>query len=325
MREQKRVSDKSFLAGFVEGASSVMVTNQDGKHGQNFYFRIALANRDRGVLELINDALGRRGHFWTASLGDALNAYKLVFSGDAAKSVFELLRDYGIVYADRAADVLVFLDLQEELRRKKREATRLRRIALQRTTKGDDPKVSDVPEYKRLCEQRDEIATRLKDSFSHCWCPNDDRKAELSERATPQYIAGIFEAKGNVARDKIRSTVFRLGISFTRQPYLLTLIARKIGYGNLYSDAWWLVSRRIDIMRFCLLIGEHVVLGRHDLDDVVELIITHTNQRHRKHIPLEIHYDESAPVVPDLDRGDGDDDDDDDDEGDDDEGDEDQA
>ncbi len=184
---------KSYIAGFCDGDGSICI----GKCTRGFQLKLEFTQCNKEFLNKINELFQTDGHIYTDSRSEKYiseNASSLRFCGLKALPFLNIVKDYGIIKAKQAELGIEF---------------------------------SSLINKQNIHEMKLEYYNKMK---SH----NADKKSYEKDynRINNAYIAGLFDAEGNVYLNLIKNKYY-VKITQRSDPLLLENIKKFLGYGNI--------------------------------------------------------------------------------------------
>lgn len=227
--------DPSYIAGFVDGDGSVnlSLTGPQGKQG--YLLKVEISQCNEAFLHMINGQFGHAGKIYRDNRRDKYRGetnYALRFCGKAAKPILDILARHGIIKAKQACLALEFLDL---------------------------PRMNAGIEKEKMRQEMSAL--------------NADKSYEkpMSRMSAP-YIAGLFDAEGNVYSSQDINGKVRNYVKITQKsdPAVLQQIVDFLGYGYVSEKSRWRIYGQDDITAFHAATTPYLHIKKVKLDALVK-------------------------------------------------------
>lgn len=227
----------SYIAGFCDGDGSICI----GKCNTGFQLKVEFTQCNKMFIEALNGHFDNIGKLYVDSRKKYVNeqAYSLRFCGHKAKSVLQLVADYGVIKAPQAKLAIEFLDLvnKPNLRDKKEEYC-------QRIKSMNDDKLSYEKDY-----------TKVNDA----------------------YIAGLFDAEGNVYISE-PTPKFRYYVKITQKSDAVVVdkIQKYLQFGNISASEPYRIRfmSKANVNKFHNVVQEYCLIKLEKLQELVAIVNT---------------------------------------------------
>lgn len=207
--------DPRYIAGFCDGDGSINISKVGPAGKQGYLLKAEISQCNEKFLSTINASLGGIGKIYKDSRESKYRgetSWTLRFCGKVAKPLLEIMATHGIIKAKQACLGLKFLDL---------------------------PRMNAGAEKEIVRQQMSAL--------------NADKSYEkpMSRMSIP-YIAGLFDAEGNVYRSIDDSGKVRMYVKITQKsdPAVLQHIAEYLGYGKVSEESRWKIYSQHNITAF---------------------------------------------------------------------------
>lgn len=211
--------DPRYIAGVIDGDGSINMSMVGPLGKQGYLLKVEITQCDIKYLECMNAALGGQGKLYT----DVRNvkykheaAHTLRFCGKKGKEVLKIVANHGIMKVAQAKLALEFLEIPRMGHKQEKEACRLKMRELN----------ADKSYPKKF------------------------------ERLNDAYIAGIYDAEGDV-RCESKDGKVRRRVRITQQsdPQLASKLVEYFGYGTVRDTFRFVIEKTSFIMDFARKIG----------------------------------------------------------------------
>ncbi|KAL4852913.1 hypothetical protein ACK3TF_006041 [Chlorella vulgaris] len=223
--------DLSYVAGFFDGDGSINVSKVGYSGKQGYLLKAEFSQCNKGFLERLGQQFGT-GKMYKDVRPDKYAGeanYCLRFCGAAARPLLDVLARLAIVKAPQAALALTFLDLP-------------------RVGSGDE---------------KEQIRLKMRDLNA------DKTYTKQYSRLTAGYVAGLFDAEGNVYTGAPPKNRMYVKITQVSDPELLHQIVKLLGFGVVSEGCRWKIYSKGDIRAFHCLTRHFLHIKREKLDRLV--------------------------------------------------------
>lgn len=230
--------DPRYIAGFFDGDGSINISLVGPHDKKGHLLKAEISQCNEEFLQLLNTSLGGAGKVYQDSRRDKYRGETngtLRFCGKNAKPILDIVARHGIIKAEQARLALNFLDL---------------------------PRV-DAWDAK---EQARHVMSAL----------NADKSYDKPlSRVTEPYIAGLFDAEGNVYQTTDNTGKKRMYVKITQKsdPRVLERIAEYLGYGKVSEESRWKIYSRDNITSFHASMRQYLRIKKNALDALVQTLL----------------------------------------------------
>lgn len=187
----------SYIAGFCDGDGSICI----GKCNSGYQLKLEFTQCNKNFLELLNSYFDNIGKIYKDNREHKYKtecAHQLRFCGHNSTELLLIMKNYGIVKAEQASLALEFLELIN--------------------------KHNKTEEKEQLCLKMKEL--------------NKDKSSYIKsyDNISDAYIAGLFDAEGNVYIKEEPKFKHYIQITQKCDPVLISKIKTYLSYGNIYKS-----------------------------------------------------------------------------------------
>lgn len=187
--------DKSYIAGFCDGDGSICI----GKCNDGFLLKVEFTQCNKDYLDKINEYFENKGKLYIDKRKkyNHEQAYQLRYCGAKAKPILEIMAEHAVLKAPQAKIALEFLSL-----------------------------VNKPNKHQEKESYRQRVKAMNKDKTSY---EKDYTKINNA------YIAGLFDAEGNVYISDENVSKFKYYVKITQKSdhILVKHIQKHLGFGNI--------------------------------------------------------------------------------------------
>ena len=268
-----------YLAGLVDCVGTLSIVKRTGK-SSIYYVQVTITLQSREFLEHINNQFGKNGVLWSNPHGSMVrNLHRLVFSSFGTRQILKIIKDHSIVYFKQASLALEFIDT----------------VAESQDSFQINPVDTDNFNSHRVCL---DVATMCKldsivDRFKAVK-PYSTIESSLPPKMNAEYLAGVFDSKVTVSKEKHRRSVYQLTISLRKQPALLYAIASFANLGTVFPGSQWKITSRGDICSLWQIINSFLILKR-------QLVMSAVSQMCKSDVkgsPIVVFIQPTVPTLP---------------------------
>lgn len=226
---------KSYIAGFIDGDGTICI----GKCNTGFQLKLEITQCNENFLNNFN-TLFENGKMYKDNRKDKYlteSAFQLRFCGINSKPLLLLMKDYGIIKSKQAEMALEFLLIANKVGK---------------------------------TEEKQEMYTKMKQM-------NKDKSSydKPYERLNTAYIAGLFDAEGNVYfNEDLKKKRHYVKITQKSDPTLISRIQIYLQYGKISKSEPYRIRffSKIDTNRFYEAVKDYSTIKIIKLKELIDII-----------------------------------------------------
>jgi len=225
--------NKSYIAGFVDGDGSICI----GKCNSGFQFKLEITQCNANIIQCFNSLFNNIGMVYEDNRDEKFlneNARQLRFCGKKATVLLNIMIEHGVIKAPQARLGLEYLQIA-----------------------GIPGMHSDREAYYNQMKAMNKDKSSYEKDYS---------------KINNSYIAGLFDAEGNVYYSKTNNKV-RYYVKITQKcdPELVSEIRNFLGYGQISPSEVYRIrfSSRKTVKDFWERVKEHIIIKKAEYEDLL--------------------------------------------------------